>query len=175
MTKRYLFLFFLLTVTSAYAQGIHDNQALFKQSVRQECFERFGSEEPGCFEPLETWLKRFDLLQGCQINYAKMCQRVGTSIERVNNLLPGTDTVGFCDLGVTQYVVPQNVPFQDYDADKYMTLTAALLAHEQAGAATMNHYIASIEWLYYVETFHRALLGLPAALPPKRPTFIEVN
>lgn len=157
------------------AQGIHDNQALFKNVIRQDCFERYGAN-PGCGAPLETWLKLYDTLQGCQRLDGKMCARAEAAFNDYAALPSGTNSFGFCQLGVAQYVVPNAIAFQDYDLGwKYPTLTDSINAHIIAGRTTMQQYIAAVHFNYMVETFHRALAGRPPALAPTVPTFIEVN
>lgn len=165
------FVLLLFQNTEANSQAIHQTSALFKVSVRQECYERYGLN-PGCGEPLETWLRLYDILQGCQRVDGKMCARAEAAFNLYAGKPLGTDSFGLCNLGVAQYVVPQLIAFQDYDTGwKYPTLTASIEAHIVAGKATMRDYIKSVEFNYYVETFHRALLGLPPAVPPKPPIF----
>lgn len=164
-----------IMVPTAEAQAIHENQALFKNSLRQECYERYGTNV-GCGAPLETWLRLYDSIQACQVNHAKQCQRANDAILDVAGIDDGRDILGFCDLGVVQYIVPANIAFQDYDIGwKYLSLTVAVNAHIEAGRVTMRNYVASNAFYYWVESFHRAMLGKLPAKPLAAPSFREVN
>jgi hypothetical protein len=175
-------IFVTLWALKAEAQ-VHDGSALFKNSLRQECYERYGADL-GCGAPLEEWLNQWESVQICQHRNAFMCARAEAAFNRVAGRPDGFNsyTVAHCGQGVAQYIVPANIAFQDYDKSVggtvwpwYPNLTAAIRAHIVAGQATMRNYIGNVNALYANETYHRRLLGLPPALPLPPPVFTNIN
>ncbi len=166
-----IILLYLFALLPYFAQGqTHDDNALFKNTIRQECHSRFGTD-PGCGRALEDWMKLIDELLACQINYAMMIARSDQALANLYSLMPGTQLFGFGNLGVTGYVVPQMIAFQDYELGKYSSLSQSISEHIKAGRATMRDYIGQIGFLYEVETYHRSLAGLPPAKKLSRPIF----
>ncbi len=176
-------IFVTLWALKAEAQ-VHDGSALFKNSLRQECFERYGAN-PGCGAPLETWMNLWESIQVCQFRGGIMCARSEAAFNECLKKPAGTNSYRLsveCGVGLAQYVVPANIAFQDYDKSAGgtawpwdRTLTQAINRHIVAGQATMNNYIVRVEELYQNETHHRACVGKPAALRLPVPVFTNVN
>lgn len=163
---------FLLLAPTTNAQ-LHDDNALFRNSVRRECYERYRLN-PCCGTALELWMDRIDELAACQINYGKMIARSNAALCEVAGLPDGFEIDHFGNPFVTSYIVPQNEPFDDFDLHKYPTLCASLESHRFSGLITMLAYIQEIEQAYAAETFHRALLGKPPAMRVNRPVFRRI-
>lgn len=164
----------VLFLSKAEAQLLHDENALFKNEVRAECYERYGTD-PGCGAPLEAWMRRIDLILACQINYSKHLTRVNETLARFHRKPEGYEFPEwrFGNVGVTQYVVPQLAAFHDYDAGKYESLTASLVQHEKSGKATMDQYILEVNSLWFIDSYFRGLMKLPPRLRIAPPTFVN--
>jgi hypothetical protein len=164
----------LIAHSLANAQLAHDPNALFKNELRAECFEKYGTD-PGCGEPLERWMRQIDSIVACQVNYAKGLQRINETLSIFHKKPEGYEFPEwrFGNVGVTQYVVPQLAPFHDYDIRKYPTLSASLEQHRSSGVDTMKAYIAEVAFLHWFDNFFRGLARKPPRPPLAPPTFIN--